>query len=89
MLYGVVESAIFASGLDPYLGILHADEYKEPTFAFDLIEPFRPWVDALIAQLCREGLLEGKHFTPKENGFWLSKEVGFLKKFEHNCNFKN
>lgn len=89
MLYGVVESAIFASGLDPYLGILHADEYKKPTFAFDLIEPFRPWVDALIAQLCREGLLEGKHFTPKENGFWLSKEVGFLKKFEHNCNFKN
>lgn len=45
MLYTVVEQALFAAGLDPHLGILHADEYDQPTLAFDLIEPFRPWID--------------------------------------------
>lgn len=50
MLYALVEQAIFAAGLDPHLGILHVDEYDRPTLAFDLIEPFRPWVDRFIVE---------------------------------------
>ncbi|MEM7571698.1 MAG: CRISPR-associated endonuclease Cas1 [Bacteroidota bacterium] len=42
MLYALVERALFTAGLDPHLGILHADEYDRPTLAYDLIEPFRP-----------------------------------------------
>ena len=45
MLYGIVETAIFSVGLDPYLGFLHADQYDKPTLSFDMIEPFRPWID--------------------------------------------
>lgn len=50
MLYALVEQAIFSAGLDPHLGILHVDEYDRPTLAFDLIEPFRPWVDAFLVK---------------------------------------
>ena len=50
MMYTIVEQAIFAAGLDPHLGILHSDEYDRPTLAFDLIEPFRPWVDQLLVE---------------------------------------
>lgn len=50
MLYGKVEQALFAAGLDPHLGILHVDEYDRPTMAYDLIEPFRPWVDRLVVE---------------------------------------
>lgn len=42
LLYPVVESALFAAGLDPYLGMLHADQYQRPTLVYDMIEPFRP-----------------------------------------------
>ena len=54
MLYAVVEGGLFASGLDPHLGILHADEYNKPTLAFDMIEPFRP-MDRSIAHPAMPG----------------------------------
>lgn len=54
-LYSLVEQALFHAGLDPHLGILHADEYDRPTLAYDLIEPFRPWIDELVVdRLLRE-----------------------------------
>jgi CRISPR-associated protein Cas1 len=57
ILYATVERALFAAGLDPHLGILHADEYDRPTLAYDLIEPFRPWVDRfLIRQITHHNL---------------------------------
>lgn len=73
MMYPAVEAAIFAAGLDPYMGILHAEEYDRPALAFDLIEPFRPWVDALLLDLCREGALEVRQFEPRDGGWWAGK----------------
>lgn len=74
MLYGVVEGATLATGLDPYLGFLHSDEYNKPTFTFDLIEAFRPWVDELIVQLILEQRIKTNYFTVKENTWLLSKK---------------
>lgn len=71
MLYPVVEQALFAAGLDPHMGVLHADEYDRATLSFDLIEPFRPWVDALLVRLCVEGILKPSHFEPKDEGWWV------------------
>jgi len=79
MLYRVVESALFAAGLDPYLGIFHADEYDRPTLAFDLIEPFRPWADRLLCQLLWDDRLDPAHFDPTpqtgKSGFLLNKKA--------------
>lgn len=73
MLYSVVEGGLFAAGLDPHLGILHADEYKKPTLAFDLIEPFRPWADRLLIQACWQNQLKKDFFTKNQHGLFLNK----------------
>ena len=73
MLYPAVESAIFAAGLDPYMGALHVEEYDRPALAFDCIEPFRPWVDELLMDLCHEGVLDARHFEPRDGGWWAGK----------------
>ncbi len=74
MLYNTVEGAVFASGLDPFLGIVHADEYNKPTLVFDLIEPFRAWIDRMLIELCQKEALESRHFELEGNGVLLNKE---------------
>ncbi len=73
MLYSVVEGALFSVGLDPHLGILHADEYNKPTLAFDLIEPFRPWADRLLVEMCMDKQLKESFFTKNQYGIFLNK----------------
>jgi CRISPR/Cas system-associated endonuclease Cas1 len=47
-LYAVLESearlAISTLGLDPGLGVLHADSQVRDSLAFDVMEPVRPMV---------------------------------------------
>lgn len=74
MLYSVVEGALFSAGLDPHLGILHVDEYDKPTLTFDLIEPFRPWIDRLLIQLCFEGKVKESFFARNQYGIFFNKE---------------
>lgn len=71
MLYSKVEQAIFAAGLDPHLGILHVDEYDRPTLAFDLIEPFRPWVDRLVVEHLLLDKVQLDMFESMEGGVFL------------------
>jgi CRISPR-associated protein Cas1 len=52
MLYGKVEGALIKSGIDPYVGIFHRDEYNRPAMVFDFIEKFRLWMDYVVIQLC-------------------------------------
>lgn len=72
MLYAIVEQALFAAGLDPHLGILHTDDYDRPTFSYDLIEPFRPWMDRLIVEKIFQDEIEPSFFEPVEGGIFLS-----------------
>jgi CRISP-associated protein Cas1 len=73
MLYQVVENAVFAAGLDPYIGVLHAEEYARPALVFDLIEPFRPWIDELLLYAFLQQIVKDNFFEQKENGWWMSK----------------
>ena len=73
MLYSVVEGGLFAVGLDPHLGILHADQYDRPTLSYDLIEPFRPWVDRLLMEQCYKKTLDPRFFTKNQHGLFLNK----------------
>ncbi|MFN8348817.1 MAG: CRISPR-associated endonuclease Cas1 [Spirosomataceae bacterium] len=74
MLYTTTESALFAAGLDPYLGVLHTDGYDSASLSFDLIEPFRPWADRFLLEKMLRGEFEEGYFDKKENnGFWLNK----------------
>jgi|SRR5579864_378874 len=54
-LYGILESeariAALAVGLDPSMGILHADQRFRNSLACDLMEPVRPVVDAFVLDM--------------------------------------
>ena len=73
MAYTVVEGAIFAAGLDPQLGLLHADTKGKATLSFDLIEPFRPWIDRLLTEECLKGNIKKNFFTSNQYGVTLNK----------------
>ncbi len=40
-----------ACGLDPHLGLWHEPEYGRTSLALDLLEPFRPDVDAMVVRM--------------------------------------
>jgi len=73
MLYTVVESGLFAAGLDPHLGLLHADEYNKPVLAFDFIEPFRPWADRLLIDQYTAAKVPAAYFVKIPGGLALGK----------------
>jgi len=64
-LYSLLESesrlALLSAGLDPTLGVLHADHRNRDSFALDAMEPVRSDVDAFVLDL-----LEGHVFTSRE-----------------------
>jgi len=76
-LYGItysqISKAVQAAGLDAFVGALHITPFKE-SLVFDSIESFRPVIDRLLIQICKDNLLQDKHFKEVKNGYWLSKE---------------
>jgi len=74
MLYSIVETAAITAGLDPCIGILHAEGYKRPALVFDAIEPFRPWVDRLVADMALQDNITSDFFEESDTeGIWLAK----------------
>jgi CRISPR-associated protein Cas1 len=58
VLRSLIARAVVAAGLHPSIGIHHANRGNPFALADDLIEPFRPLVDALTLQLAARGCLE-------------------------------
>jgi len=55
VLRAVASRAICASGLHPTVGIFHANRANAFALADDVMEPFRPMVDLLVADLIASG----------------------------------
>lgn len=53
MLYPMVELSLIKAGLDPYMGILHIDRHRRPTFVYDMIEYYRHWAEIVAVNLAR------------------------------------
>lgn len=67
VLLGECVTALHACGLDPGLGILHADHERRPSLALDLLEEFRPLVaDQVVASCARLGALTAEHGRSEE-----------------------
>lgn len=58
VLRSAVSRAVLAAGLHPTLGLHHANRLNAFALADDLVEPFRPLVDAVVRQLMDEGAVE-------------------------------
>jgi CRISP-associated protein Cas1 len=58
ILRAVVARALVASGMLPTLGIHHRNRYNAYCLADDIMEPYRPYIDALVVDICRKGLAD-------------------------------
>jgi CRISPR associated protein Cas1 len=60
--------ALLAHGLDPALGVLHADQRNRDSFALDAMEPVRPDVDAFLLDLLEDRAFTARDFGELPNG---------------------
>jgi CRISPR-associated endonuclease Cas1 len=71
-LYALLESqatlAAAALGLDPALGVLHADTRYRDNLACDLMEPVRPQLDAYLLDWISTRLMRREWFFEQRNG---------------------
>jgi CRISPR-associated endonuclease Cas1 len=71
-VYSLLESesrlALLSAGLDPTLGVLHADQRNRDSFALDAMEAVRPAVDAFVLDLLEERVLTSRDFVELSNG---------------------
>lgn len=71
-LYALLEAearlAATALGLDPGIGVLHLDSSRRDSLAFDLMEPIRPQVDALVFDLITRQTLKREWFFEQRDG---------------------
>ena len=74
VLYSQVERGCILSGLDPYIGILHTDNYNKRSFVFDLIEVFRIHVDRTVMNLFVKKKVRDGYFDALPEGVTLNKE---------------
>ena len=72
ILYGKIEAALIKAGIDPYVGVLHRDDYNRPVLVYDVIELFRVWVDYVVVNLLIQKIITDDFYSINENGsYWL------------------
>ena len=72
VLYGKVEGALIKAGLDPYIGVMHREDYNRPVLVFDVIEKFRIWIDYVVFKLLQQEVINEDCYIIKEDGsYWL------------------
>lgn len=64
ILRAIVARGLVGSGLLPTLGIHHHNRYNAYCLADDIMEPYRPYVDELVVNICKE--FDDTNFLDKE-----------------------
>jgi len=72
LLYGKIEGALIKAGIDPYVGIMHRDNYNRPVLVYDVIEIYRIWIDYVVYSLVMQNVITDEYYSVKEDGsYWL------------------
>lgn len=72
LLYGKIEGALIKVGIDPYVGIMHRDDYNRPVLVYDVIELYRIWVDYVVYSLVAQRVITDDYYSVREDGsYWL------------------
>lgn len=72
LLYGKIEGALIKAGIDPYIGVMHRDDYNRPVLVYDIIELYRVWIDYVVYSLVMQNVITGEYYSVKEDGsYWL------------------
>jgi CRISPR-associated protein Cas1 len=72
ILYGKIEGSLIKAGLDPYVGVMHREDYNRPVLVFDVIEKFRVWIDYVVIKLLEQKAINEDCYSVKDDGsYWL------------------
>lgn len=74
VLYSMVEKSCIISGLDPYVGFMHTDNYNKKSLVFDLIEMYRIHADRTVVNLFSKRQVKEEYFDNIPNGLSLNKD---------------
>lgn len=74
ILYGRIETAMIRAGLDPAIGVFHAERHQRDVFTYDLIERYRCWAEHLAISICIGRRLLPDMYSQREGGgIWLEQ----------------
>lgn len=72
LLYSRIEGSLIKAGIDPYVGVLHRDDYNRPVLVYDVIELYRVWIDYVVFSLLIQDVITPEHYSVKADGsYWL------------------
>ena len=74
ILYGKVERALVIAGLDPYIGLLHTDNYNKKSLVYDFIEPYRILIEKPLFYLFSRRKINESHYDEIKQGVTLNDE---------------
>ena len=74
VLYSKIEKALIIAGLDPYIGLLHTDNYNKKSLVFDFIEPYRILVDEPVFYLFSRRRIKDSFYDKIEKGVILNEQ---------------
>jgi CRISPR-associated protein Cas1 len=74
VLYGKVEKACIIAGLDPFVGILHVDNYNKKSLVFDLIENYRHLAWRTVFSMFSRKKINKSYFDNIKNGLKLNQD---------------
>jgi CRISPR-associated protein Cas1 len=73
ILYGKVERALIIAGLDPYIGLLHSDNYNKKSLVFDFIEQYRILIEKPVFYLFSRRKVKNDLYDEIKNGVTLNE----------------
>jgi len=72
LLYARIEGMLIKAGIDPYIGVMHRDDYNRPVLVYDVIELYRVWVDYVVVSLVAQNVITDEYYSVKSDGsYWL------------------
>lgn len=76
ILYGKIENALITAGIDPYIGILHRDEYRRPVLVYDVIEIYRIWIDHVVWSILAHKAVTDEMYSMGSDGSCYLEALG-------------
>lgn len=72
LLYARIEGTLIKTGIDPYVGVMHRDDYNRPVLVYDIIELYRVWVDYVVMTLAMQNVITDEYYSVRDDGsYWL------------------
>jgi len=74
LLYSKIEGDMIKAGIDPYIGVMHRDDYNRPVLVYDVIELYRVWVEYVVYSLLAKNVITDDYYSVRDDGsYWLER----------------